>query len=147
MSEVFKYDRRHFLGTAAFTIAATQLGILGSTHTQIINISPAESPTTKLRTISSLGTLKQINAGVLNVGYAGAGPASGPPVMLLHGLLKVMRMAHRIRLKAPMRINFLESIYTKSLQEGLGTICPRRLQRLSRMLSLKWKVSPGECVS
>jgi pimeloyl-ACP methyl ester carboxylesterase len=29
--------------------------------------------------------LKQIDAGVLNVGYAEAGPADGPPVILLHG--------------------------------------------------------------
>jgi pimeloyl-ACP methyl ester carboxylesterase len=30
-------------------------------------------------------TIKQINAGVLNVGYAEAGPAKGQPVILLHG--------------------------------------------------------------
>jgi pimeloyl-ACP methyl ester carboxylesterase len=34
---------------------------------------------------SSLGTLKQINAGLLNVGYAEAGPVNGPAVILLHG--------------------------------------------------------------
>ncbi len=31
------------------------------------------------------GPLKQIDAGVLNVGYAEAGPADGQPVLLLHG--------------------------------------------------------------
>jgi pimeloyl-ACP methyl ester carboxylesterase len=36
-------------------------------------------------TNTSFGPLKQINAGVLNVGYAEAGPANGPPVILLHG--------------------------------------------------------------
>jgi pimeloyl-ACP methyl ester carboxylesterase len=36
-------------------------------------------------TNTSLGPLKQINAGVLNIGYAEAGPANGPPVILLHG--------------------------------------------------------------
>ena len=33
----------------------------------------------------SFNGLKQIDAGVLNVGYAEAGPADGPPVILLHG--------------------------------------------------------------
>jgi pimeloyl-ACP methyl ester carboxylesterase len=31
------------------------------------------------------GSLKQIDAGVLSIGYAEAGPAAGPPVILLHG--------------------------------------------------------------
>jgi pimeloyl-ACP methyl ester carboxylesterase len=34
---------------------------------------------------ASFGPLKQIDAGLLNVGYAEAGPPSGPPVLLLHG--------------------------------------------------------------
>ncbi|MGP8304303.1 alpha/beta fold hydrolase [Streptomyces inhibens] len=33
----------------------------------------------------SFGSLKQVRAGVLNVGYAEAGPAHGPVVILLHG--------------------------------------------------------------
>ena len=33
----------------------------------------------------SFGSLKQIDAGLLNVGYAEAGPLNGPPVILLHG--------------------------------------------------------------
>src|SRR3954449_3892186 len=32
-----------------------------------------------------LGPIKQIDAGVLNVGYVEAGPATGTPVILLHG--------------------------------------------------------------
>jgi pimeloyl-ACP methyl ester carboxylesterase len=33
----------------------------------------------------SLGPIKQIDAGVLNVGYAESGPSDGPAVLLLHG--------------------------------------------------------------
>ena len=36
-------------------------------------------------TTGSFGPLKQVDAGVLDVGYAEAGPAGGPAVLLLHG--------------------------------------------------------------
>ena len=36
-------------------------------------------------TTASFGPLKQVDAGVLEVGYAEAGPAGGPAVLLLHG--------------------------------------------------------------
>jgi hypothetical protein len=34
---------------------------------------------------SSFGPLRQIDAGLLNVGYVDIGPAEGPVVVLLHG--------------------------------------------------------------
>jgi pimeloyl-ACP methyl ester carboxylesterase len=34
---------------------------------------------------TSFGALKQVDAGALSVGYAEAGPADGPAVLLLHG--------------------------------------------------------------
>jgi pimeloyl-ACP methyl ester carboxylesterase len=36
-------------------------------------------------TTTSFGTVAQVDAGVLNVGYVDAGPAEGPAVLLLHG--------------------------------------------------------------
>jgi len=52
-----------------------------------VNFSQAQSEkqTNTIEVSSSLGTLKQINAGLLNVGYTEAGPATGSPVILLHG--------------------------------------------------------------
>jgi pimeloyl-ACP methyl ester carboxylesterase len=42
-------------------------------------------PTVAPGTNKTFGPLKQIDAGVLNVGYAEAGPAGGPVAILLHG--------------------------------------------------------------
>ena len=75
-------DRRRLLGTAAMAIASTQLGMINPavaqrTETKMLAIKPG--------TNTSFGPLKQINAGALNVGYAEAGPANGPVVVLLHG--------------------------------------------------------------
>jgi pimeloyl-ACP methyl ester carboxylesterase len=85
MLEEIDHDRRRFFGTAAMTIAAAQLGMIGSAKAQPSKTGPADPPTIKPGTNTSFGSLKQIDAGVLNVGYAEAGPAGGPPVILLHG--------------------------------------------------------------
>jgi pimeloyl-ACP methyl ester carboxylesterase len=67
------------------TIAAAQLGMIGSANAQSSKTKPAVLPTIKPGTNTSFASVKQINAGLLNVGYAEAGPANGPPVILLHG--------------------------------------------------------------
>jgi pimeloyl-ACP methyl ester carboxylesterase len=61
------FSRRHFFAVAGATAGA---GLL------------TQSPLLANPTFSSI---KQIDAGVLNVGYAEAGPSNGPVVILLHG--------------------------------------------------------------
>jgi pimeloyl-ACP methyl ester carboxylesterase len=68
MSPNINYRSRLFLGLAIFVLLIT-----GSANAQAtLTSDPFEN-------------LKQINAGVLNVGYIDAGPANGPVVLLLHG--------------------------------------------------------------
>lgn len=85
MSEEINRDRRRFLGLAAMSVAAPHLGMFGSAKAQSGKTKPAGATTIKPVTDTSFGSLKQIAAGVLNVGYAEAGPADGPAVILLHG--------------------------------------------------------------
>src|SRR5471032_2640908 len=83
--EAIDQHRRRFFGTAALTIAATHLALTGSSSAETDAVKPAILPVIKRSAHTSFGPLKQINAGLLNVGYAEAGPADGPPVILLHG--------------------------------------------------------------
>ncbi len=85
ISEEINQHRRRFFGAAAVTLAAAQFAMIGSAYPQSRKANRAELPTIKPGTNTSFGTLKQINAGALNVGYAEAGPADGPAVILLHG--------------------------------------------------------------
>ena len=78
-------NRRDFVGVAAVTAAAAQLSMIGSANAQAGKTKPRELSATKPGTHTSFSSLKQIDAGILNVGYAEAGPAGGPVVFLLHG--------------------------------------------------------------
>jgi pimeloyl-ACP methyl ester carboxylesterase len=82
-SESINLNRRRFLGTAVLSGALAQLGTIDTVSAQTAQ-APADLPSSRA-THTSLGVLKQIDAGLLNVGYAEAGPATGPPVVLLHG--------------------------------------------------------------
>jgi pimeloyl-ACP methyl ester carboxylesterase len=77
--------RRRFFGAAAMTAAAAQFGLASFAAAQSGNASTGHLPSIKSVTATSLGALRQVRAGVLDVGYAEAGPADGPPVILLHG--------------------------------------------------------------
>ncbi|MCG2667853.1 alpha/beta fold hydrolase [Bradyrhizobium sp. GCM10023182] len=77
MTELIDPHRRQFLGIAAGT-AAVGLGMIDLAR------AATEAPQSSA-TSASFDTIKQINAGVLNVGYAEAGPATGPVAILLHG--------------------------------------------------------------
>jgi pimeloyl-ACP methyl ester carboxylesterase len=85
ISQVIDLHRRRFLGTAAITIAATQLAMIGFADAQSSKLIPAGAAPIRPGTNTSFASLKQIDAGLLNVGYAEAGPAGGPAVILLHG--------------------------------------------------------------
>jgi pimeloyl-ACP methyl ester carboxylesterase len=69
-------SRRGFLRNAA-----VGLGAIGPARGQSGRKAPPIAPGTN----TSFAQIKQIDAGLLNVGYADAGPASGPAVVLLHG--------------------------------------------------------------
>ena len=84
-SEEINHHRRRFFGAAAATIAAAQLGIVGPANAQAGKTEPTRLPAIRPGTNTSFASLKQIDAGVLNVGYAEAGPGDGPVVILLHG--------------------------------------------------------------
>jgi len=66
------HRRRRIIGVAALSVTAAQFEPL-----TIMN-ARAGAPV-------SFNSLKQIDAGVLNIGYVDTGPADGPVVILLHG--------------------------------------------------------------
>lgn len=65
-------NRRTFLGTTAISLAGAQWGAAATEA----KANTQENP---------FGAIKQIDAGLLNVGYVDLGPREGPAAMLLHG--------------------------------------------------------------
>ena len=84
MENETNYSRRRFLSVASLTVAVAELGGLNL-------LSARQKPKDSIdhknssQSAASFKEIKQIKAGVLNVGYAEAGPANGQPVILLHG--------------------------------------------------------------
>jgi len=77
-------SRRRLITMAGLSAGATLLAgrqlLAAGDETASTGASPAPDAGN-----SAFGPLKHIDAGLLNVGYAAAGPASGPAVVLLHG--------------------------------------------------------------
>ena len=72
MTDLSHHTRRHLIGALAVGAAAIQPLVAAPALARAAG-TPGFAP------------LRQVDAGVLNVGYAEAGPPDGPPVLLLHG--------------------------------------------------------------
>jgi pimeloyl-ACP methyl ester carboxylesterase len=85
MSNEIDHNRRRLVGAAALTFVASQFAFRDKAEAQLSGPKPANLGPIKPGTHTSFAPLKQIDAGVLSIGYAEAGPAEGPAVILLHG--------------------------------------------------------------
>ena len=83
LSEDINHHRRRFLGSAAMSIAAAEFAMINLADAQPRDTVPPAAKAAA--TPASFASLKQIDAGLLNVAYAEAGNADGPAVILLHG--------------------------------------------------------------
>lgn len=79
-------DRRRFLGIATGAVATAAVGLHSANAAQAAHTGTgAGGGAAPDAAGSAFGPVRQIDAGVLNVGYVEAGPADGRPVILMHG--------------------------------------------------------------
>src|ERR1700679_1966057 len=83
-AERIEISRRRLLTIAGLSAGSTLLA-RNACFADEIRLVPGKVTSAAGGQNASFGPLKQIDAGVLSVGYAEAGPASGPAVILLHG--------------------------------------------------------------
>ncbi|MDH6438078.1 pimeloyl-ACP methyl ester carboxylesterase [Streptomyces sp. SAI-144] len=79
------FNRAVGLSTGAAAVSLSALQPNASAATGPAQPSSATVPIVTPGTHTGFGAIKQVKAGLLNVGYAEAGPAHGPVVLLLHG--------------------------------------------------------------
>ena len=79
-TETINHSRRQILGAAVAGIAAADLGLGSRARAEATR---APEPTAGATAFSA--PVKQIDAGLLSVGYVETGPTGGPAVILLHG--------------------------------------------------------------
>jgi pimeloyl-ACP methyl ester carboxylesterase len=85
MTEEINQPRRHFIRAAALTVAAAQLGVIDTARAQSGSRAVSGISATTPGSNTSFASLRQVDAGVLNVGYAEVGSSDAPAVILLHG--------------------------------------------------------------
>lgn len=85
MSEQIDQPRRNLLSAFAWGATLAPFAGIGAAHAQAHAPSAAASPAAGQGGHAGFAALKQVKAGVLDIGYAEDGPADGPPVLLLHG--------------------------------------------------------------
>jgi pimeloyl-ACP methyl ester carboxylesterase len=85
MSKQIRYNRRHFMRNSLVAFGALELAMMGFEADQFSKRNSKYSNLYKTNMNISGEQVKQINAGLLNVGYVEDGPSDGPVTILLHG--------------------------------------------------------------
>jgi pimeloyl-ACP methyl ester carboxylesterase len=80
-----EFDRRKFLANIATSVGAAGLSMYAVPGIASIKNNDQKIMDPDYKAGHSFGTIKQVNAGLLNVGYGEAGPPNGGTVILLHG--------------------------------------------------------------
>lgn len=134
-------NRRDFVGAAAATIAASQVGI-----------ATAAAPSTPAH--ASFATVKQINAGELNVGYAEVGPPGGRAVVLLHGWpydihsytdVAAILASHGYRVIVPFQRGYGSTTFLSStaFRNGQQSVCAIDVTNLMDSLKIQSAIIGG----